>query len=234
MSELLKKHKESCEAAIALIHKKLFAPAVHCSYYSCIQLIKHIFLYEAPAVTSAQLDDAMNAQGGGGTHNYLRREMKKKLLQRGLSRTQADEFANDLLGLKQVRVEADYNDASIGLCGKPGSTKSVRRNKYADKRHFCNSMMNTAKAYINKTLDKLSEQFPTTLIYYAFSPQEKTHIIDMHGSAIEKLTANDWVAVYGDLVDEFENKFVNDSLLFARRGSLVRLNAAKGATYCSA
>lgn len=87
--------------------------------------------------------------------------------------------------------------------------------------------MNKAKTYIDKTLDKLSKQFPNALIYYAFSPQEKTHIIDMQSAAIEKLNADAWAEVYGDLVDDFESKFVSDSLLFVRKGSLVRLNATK-------
>lgn len=87
--------------------------------------------------------------------------------------------------------------------------------------------MNKAKTYIDKTLDKLSKQFPAALIYYAFSPQEKTHIIDMQSPVIEKLNADEWAGVYGDFVDDFESKFVNDSLLFVRKGSLVRLNATK-------
>jgi hypothetical protein len=87
--------------------------------------------------------------------------------------------------------------------------------------------MKNAAAYIDIMLEALSVQFPTASICYAFSKQERMHIIDMKGASIEELDADKWVAVYNDFVDDFENKFVNDSLLFVREGSLVRVSAAK-------
>lgn len=111
MSELLKKHQQSCDAAESLIGEKLFAPAVHCAYYSCVQLLTYVFLHKIPGINVADFHNTMETQGG--THNYLRKEMKRELLKRQVGRTQADEFANNLLDLKEKRVEADYKDVSI-------------------------------------------------------------------------------------------------------------------------
>ncbi len=81
--------------------------------------------------------------------------------------------------------------------------------------------------YIESMLVALSTKFPTALIHYAFSKSGKMHIVDLRGESIEALSADDWVNVYNDLVDGFESKFDDDSLLFVREGSLVRINSKK-------
>ncbi len=120
MSELLKKHQQNCEAAESLIGNKLYAPAVHCSYYSCIQLITYAFLHEIPGINLVEFQAELDDQG---SHNYLRREMKKQLLVLRVSRTQAAEFETALKELKQTRKEADYLDVSIS----PAESREARR-----------------------------------------------------------------------------------------------------------
>ncbi len=49
----------------------------------------------------------------GGTHKYLRVQMKRKLLRLGVSQTDAAEFDTTLKELKQVRTDADYLNLRI-------------------------------------------------------------------------------------------------------------------------
>jgi hypothetical protein len=62
-------------------------------------------------------------QNNGGTHNYLRREMKKKLLRLGVSQTKAAEFETSLKELKKTRTDGDYFDVSIS----PSESREARR-----------------------------------------------------------------------------------------------------------
>ncbi len=88
-------------------------------------------------------------------------------------------------------------------------------------------MMNSASSYIANVLEALAAQFPTATVCYLFSKSERMHIIDVQGRAIEALNADEWVGLYDGWVEEFESKFSDDSLLFVRQGSLVRVAAAR-------
>jgi hypothetical protein len=84
-------------------------------------------------------------------------------------------------------------------------------------------MMRETTSTVFSMMEKLAKSFPTALLCYAYSNQEQMHVVDMSGTAIEKLSEDEWAELHDGLVDEFESNFVNDALLFVREGSLVRI-----------
>ncbi len=121
MSELKNKSDQNIWAAEKLIKENLHAPSVHCSYYSCFQLLKH-YLFEFYDFDQETYDIKKNQYTFGGTHefviNYHLLELKKIEEIRVLK--------NELKQLKKFRNESDYDDIKIGV------ERSKKAYKYAE------------------------------------------------------------------------------------------------------
>lgn len=110
MSKLRQKWEINIEAAKALLAKELFAPSVHCSYYSCFQLLKFTMkeFFEIDYETlSANISSSKQ-----NTHqyiiNYVTNELKSlsnKYESRNLKRKIKD--------LKNFREKSDYENTSV-------------------------------------------------------------------------------------------------------------------------
>jgi hypothetical protein len=105
----LKNKSELNLGAAELLHKEsYYPPVVHCAYYSCIQLMKHIWLNSMGK--SEQELKVINNNSNQGSHEVLINQIKSFIQ----SKSQNDrEFYNDILQLKRLRVNADYDDISI-------------------------------------------------------------------------------------------------------------------------
>lgn len=105
---LLEKSKESIESAWFLIGEGKNASSIHCSYYSCIQIIRHILLH-VHKKTEATIKVESKAFSGG-SHEYLIDCVVKDLNKRGYNTSR---LYTNLYLLKRMRTEADYLDINI-------------------------------------------------------------------------------------------------------------------------
>ncbi|TDQ06243.1 hypothetical protein [Pedobacter metabolipauper] len=86
-----------------------YCSVVHCSYYSSVQLMKHILLNKI-GKTEAEIKSESSSTSGGShvymineTFNYLKLKNNKDLAL----------FYNNINNLKKLRVEADYGEITI-------------------------------------------------------------------------------------------------------------------------
>ena len=128
MGQLKNKSDINIRAA-ELLHKQSYYPSVvHCAYYSCIQFMKHIWLTEMNK-TEEDLRQ-LNQNSTDGSHEVLINEIKKNLTMQKLD-SSSRVFYKDILQLKRLRVNADYDDLQIDSTISNNSitlSKSVLKN----------------------------------------------------------------------------------------------------------
>lgn len=114
---LKRKSEENIEAAGYLINgdKQFCASSVHCSYYSCLQFIKHILNYNC-GINYGTQDEAGKRYQNGGSHNYLFHELANQLRLKGISAEIIKNTDENLKTLKRNRKNADYTMKNIGEC----------------------------------------------------------------------------------------------------------------------
>ena len=109
MSELKNKSEQNLISAQYLMSKACFASSVHCSYYSCVQLMLHILRSDLNK-TEAEID--IEGQQEGSFHNWLQGQISFAFLGKNSfedSRTVSSYFGQ----LKALRVKADYKNVEI-------------------------------------------------------------------------------------------------------------------------
>ena len=114
MSNWLTKSNISSDIANQFSSGISFDIAVHCSYYSCVQLMYHkldsyfnldqmeIDLIANPKINKNKITTHV------ALSNYFNKDIRTK------HRQSAFNFNNDLIELKQSRVTADYSKDSVG------------------------------------------------------------------------------------------------------------------------
>jgi hypothetical protein len=109
----LKSKSELNRAAAAQLYKSGQHPsAVHCAYYSCVQLMKHIIIHkfgksEEDIDRECQLLDVNGKRKYGGTHEYLINVLLSRFISLGKNPTNF----NNVVQLKKLRVKSDYWDS---------------------------------------------------------------------------------------------------------------------------
>lgn len=118
----LKNKSELNLGAAELLHKQSYYPSVvHCAYYSCVQLMKHAWL-NSMGKTEQDLR-VLNNSFNQGSHEILINQIKSFIQ----SKSQNDrDFNRDILQLKRLRVNADYDEISIDYTT---SDQSIRLSK---------------------------------------------------------------------------------------------------------
>jgi hypothetical protein len=115
MSELLNKSEINFDAA-KVLHKADNYPSVaHCSYYSCYQMLKHIWLYpmdKSDSDLKAIIDNSQSKKAAiKGSHDVLINEIEKHIK---LNNTSDFRVINSTVGqLKRLRHSADYEDKAF-------------------------------------------------------------------------------------------------------------------------
>ncbi len=112
MSILKEKSNFNIQAAELLLRNSLYAPSVHCSYYSCFQLLKYTINYffdidYAPQATETSLSRQKTHQY---VVNYVTNELKQFV---GFEESR--KFKRSINDLKQFRVEADYENIEVNI-----------------------------------------------------------------------------------------------------------------------
>ncbi len=116
MSQLLNKSQINFAAAHELQKKSYYCSSVHCSYYSCIQLMMHI-IYNKIGYDQKKLSDtfqnyrASNTNAKGGLHEFYINLVVAHL---NTHRLDAKTFNKEIFKLKKTRTDADYFDIVIG------------------------------------------------------------------------------------------------------------------------
>lgn len=106
----LKNKSEINFAAAELLHKQNFYPSVvHCSYYSCIQLMKHIWLHKMNN-TEDELSH-LNRNSVDTSHQVLINQIGSFL--KSKNAVAFRDFNNTIGQLKKIRNDADYKDIQI-------------------------------------------------------------------------------------------------------------------------
>ncbi len=113
MSELKEKSKFNIQAAELLQENNLFAPSVHCSYYSCLQLMK-VVINEFLGISFEELErNIKNAQETQklNTHTYIIKTISDNI--RYGSKENQGEFDRRIKDLKHCRISSDYENVQI-------------------------------------------------------------------------------------------------------------------------
>lgn len=106
------KYKSECNISSAhlLFSKNFFAPSVHCSYYSCFQLMLHIQRSDFKKSDEEVHTGWENSKKS--MHNWLCNLMKKEFALRS-NELSKRKFNKNISILRNLRVLADYENEPI-------------------------------------------------------------------------------------------------------------------------
>lgn len=124
MSALTEKSEINRDAAQKLYDIQYYCSTVHCAYYSCVQLMMHILLYEL-GYTEATLTTAIS-NDTRGSHEFYINAVTKHLIAKNTNRDERKLFGEEIVNLKKLRTKADYHDEKIGEAqGRHSVTKAT-------------------------------------------------------------------------------------------------------------
>jgi hypothetical protein len=109
MNSHLANKSEINKAAAELLQEKSYYPSVvHCAYYSCIQLMKHILLFTLNKTETEIASDVRNS--GEGSHEIMINTINSHLRS---NNKDWKTFNSGINQLKRLRVNADYENIQI-------------------------------------------------------------------------------------------------------------------------
>lgn len=114
MSLLLEKSEQNRIACIELIERNLYAPSVHCGYYSCLQKIIHILQHFFTEEYEYEMQLYSSGQKGNLHKIYF--QLFHSMLQATLSRNAREdlrELKRKFKDLKSYRIDSDYGEVEI-------------------------------------------------------------------------------------------------------------------------
>lgn len=102
---LVNKSEFNLHGAQVLIDEECYCSSVHCSYYSCLQRVKHL-LETRYGITDSTISIK---KGERGSHDYMRATLSERIANPEYH-TMFESYFNDL---KTLRVKADYSNDDI-------------------------------------------------------------------------------------------------------------------------
>ncbi len=115
MGFLLQKSKENINSAVLLIENKHHSSSVHCSYFSCIQLMLHVlrsdFNKTEEEIAQESFDGSRNLHG---FHNWIQNTFFTEVGKREKDGRIVLDFSSKLGNLKGIRIRSDYGINQIG------------------------------------------------------------------------------------------------------------------------
>ncbi len=97
-------------AADLLQRSNYYPSVVHCAYYSCVQLIKHILIFTIGKTETDIENEARNSPGG--SHQIMINNINGHLKN---NNKDWKTFNDNINQLKKLRVNADYTDSQIDI-----------------------------------------------------------------------------------------------------------------------
>lgn len=110
MSKLKEKSNFNYEAAKELLDKNLFAPSVHCSYYSCFQLLKYTIKHFFDKDYNVQCNERTKAKQK--SHQYVIHYISNELVLLA-NKYDSRDFRRKINDLRNFRNESDYENIEI-------------------------------------------------------------------------------------------------------------------------
>lgn len=115
MSALKNKSEINLQASKLLNEKDLYAPSIHCAYYSVLQLMKFA-VCDSIGISYEKQDQEINViktrkASAKGTHEYL--IMKVEDVLREVDRQSFTDFTRNIKDLRKFRTKSDYDDVII-------------------------------------------------------------------------------------------------------------------------
>ncbi|KAA6313494.1 hypothetical protein EZS27_035740, partial [termite gut metagenome] len=109
MPQLKSKSRENFKAAQILFDapNQMYVPSVHCAYYSCLQLVKHVLC------NYCIIPYYLQKVSGKGSHDYVVDMMRNNLEQMGINKAVSNLFTFRIYELKRLRQKADYDNERI-------------------------------------------------------------------------------------------------------------------------
>lgn len=108
---LKQKSEDNLKAALILHDSRLCNSSVHCSYYSCLQMMKHYLCN----VSNISYDEQADCCGlDMGTHKFIYNYFLKILFKKKIVHTDFVTFNTNFTTLKLKREKADYTNKMIG------------------------------------------------------------------------------------------------------------------------
>jgi len=101
------KSKENIKAAKVLIENEYYSPSIHCAYYSNIQLMKYILIFEYDMSEESIRNEQKKSKEGFSFHYWIINKFRKLL-----DTNKRREF-DTIQYLKKERVRADYKNENI-------------------------------------------------------------------------------------------------------------------------
>ena len=111
MSKLREKSEFNIEAAEMLIESFLYAPSVHCSYYSCFQLLKYT-MNDFFDVSYEELSRKIS-NSKLSTHSYVIKYISNELIVLTGKIESERKFTRKIKELKHFRAESDYENIEV-------------------------------------------------------------------------------------------------------------------------
>jgi len=110
LSALREKSNQNFDAAKTLMDNGYLAPSIHCSYYSCFQLLK----YSINFFFGIEYSDLSSniASSNKNTHRYIIDYVYDEL-SKNVSSIEARNFKREIKDLKFFREESDYEVTAI-------------------------------------------------------------------------------------------------------------------------
>jgi hypothetical protein len=108
ISQLSNKSEINKAAAELLQDKSYYPSVVHCAYYSCIQLMKHILLFTLNKTEAEIANEVRNS--GEGSHEIMINNINGHLRS---NNKDWKTFNSSINQLKRLRVNADYENIQI-------------------------------------------------------------------------------------------------------------------------
>jgi hypothetical protein len=108
LSHLTNKSEINKAAAELLQEKSYYPSVVHCAYYSCIQLMKHILLFTLNKTETEIANEVRNS--GEGLHEIMINTINGQLRSNNKN---WKTFNSSINQLKRLRVNADYENIQI-------------------------------------------------------------------------------------------------------------------------
>lgn len=110
---ILKEKAEFNKLATGLLYdQSLYAPSIHCAYYSCFQLLKYIIKTRLKIDYSKQ-EAEINSDSRIKTHSYVRKKILDEISKIEKDPRTYSNISNKLKDLQELRVNSDYKNIQI-------------------------------------------------------------------------------------------------------------------------
>lgn len=113
MSLLSQKSEMNFASANHLITATFYCSAVHCAYYSSLQLMRHLIIYKVGKSPQDIKKESENDPEKRGFHEYMIKQTADYLYVK--NKKEMPLFVSNMNSLKKLRKQSDYEEINIDI-----------------------------------------------------------------------------------------------------------------------